>query len=133
MLQQVSSLFVLLHRHSASIFERDNGGCKVRDMLFGPFNLEPGISVSCTHGGGQYHNRLAMYILAVDPAHPCKFAFATYISLHEEKATLADLFTHPFEGITQIWRLLRKGGRHGNFAGKQIPHHRSQKTRPGSG
>lgn len=48
-LQQVSALFILLDCHCTSIFERDNGGCKVRDMFLGSINLEAGISVKCTH------------------------------------------------------------------------------------
>jgi hypothetical protein len=37
--ERLSPLRLVLDCGSASIFERDDGGCKVRDMFLGPFNF----------------------------------------------------------------------------------------------
>lgn len=47
--QRLSALSVVLDCGSASIFERNNGSCKVRDMYFGPFNLKASVLVGCAH------------------------------------------------------------------------------------
>ena len=51
MFERLPASGVVLDRGSTSIFERDNSGRKVRDMFFGPCNLESRIFVNCTHCG----------------------------------------------------------------------------------
>lgn len=45
MFERLSSIWALLDRSNAGIFERVNSGIHVRDMLIGPFHLESSISV----------------------------------------------------------------------------------------
>jgi hypothetical protein len=56
MLQRLSAVWAVLDCHSATIFERENGGIHVRDMFLGPLNFQAGVSKRCIHTQKVYAN-----------------------------------------------------------------------------
>ena len=55
--QRLSALSIVLDCGSASMFERNDGGCKVRAMFIGPLNLQVGVSKECTHSRNTDNSR----------------------------------------------------------------------------
>jgi hypothetical protein len=48
-LKRLTAVWAMLDCHTATVFERVNGGLHVRDMLLGPLDLETGVPMGCRH------------------------------------------------------------------------------------